>query len=475
MGFPFPNVSPDVLSISELEHSVCRAYRLGLKWRCRDTRPYAMLTLSSIYSAPISDVRFVPGHQDKWLVTVSKSIWSVLAIWDIRPRFSNVGSGRKVPQRKCGEWSPKGAVIKGFCLNSDPHSEVTLAVACLHDDKETVYVISVKEQENGIVTFTTITSAYTHFKPMTLQGDVLALGDDFNQTAVWNWKTNEYATLQGGHNEGDSWQHNAITQILFAHDSVFVARDRSINLFPYPSLQVTSRNSTPYSPIAQHSFGWIDGITATLVAPNPGPGKAEQSISILSREKNIDPWHSDRHSIEHYALFRSPLYSPPHSPAHIQTNLPYPRSPRYVPYIFPPFRTSHIPSLLGSLRGSLRCTTIALGRHGTAVWISPQDRAAGGLYFSEDHLPLQVVPYAEQLNESLSCAVFWGGMMNDIGDSSGVDWEQSHAGAQRGDEVIEKWTVCMNDKNDWTALDYDEDTGRIALGSGRGDVIILFL
>ncbi len=35
--------------------------------------------------------------------------------------------------------------------------------------------------------------------------------------------------------------------------------------------------------------------------------------------------------------------------------------------------------------------------------------------------------------------------------------------------------VCMNTLNNWTALDYDEDLGSIALGSGFGKITIVEL
>ncbi len=35
--------------------------------------------------------------------------------------------------------------------------------------------------------------------------------------------------------------------------------------------------------------------------------------------------------------------------------------------------------------------------------------------------------------------------------------------------------VCMNTQNNWSAFDYDEDLGRIALGSSFGKVTIVQL
>ncbi|KAF8637532.1 hypothetical protein AX17_002758 [Amanita inopinata Kibby_2008] len=516
LGYPFPNVPLDSLSVESLERSTCNAYRLGHKWRSRGLTPRTMHYVYGVFSAAISDVRFVPGHGDKWLVTISKSIWSVLAVWHI--------AGTGTPQKR-GEWSPKGAIFKGFCLNTDANSEATLAIALQHGGKDVVYILSLKERDDGTVKFETVTSVVTRFMPMTLHGDILALSNDLTQTAIWNWRSNEYAMLHNTRDEEDTWQHNICTQVLIEPENNFilVVRDRSIHLFPYPELTKPEQPPSTYSAIANHAFGLIDGIAATFASHSSNetdrtndhpPNRPMKPISILSRQKSRDPWHSDTYYVRHYSILPNPDYdpdtplpkgSPESEPTpidfHPTTTIPPPAtstltatatsSPNYnpksaAPYLFPPIFTTHITPLRGSLGGSLPCTNLILGRHGTAVWISPRDRAAAGLYWSDDESPLQIVPYVERSNERLLAAVFRGSMVHRMPDRDGEGGEnavksrvqrlrESRERELRERGEVDKWTICVNDRNNWTSLDYDEDTGRVALGTSSGDLTILVL
>ncbi|KAF8625734.1 hypothetical protein AX15_005217 [Amanita polypyramis BW_CC] len=468
VGYPFPNAPLGSLPIAELERSTCHAYRLGRRWRSKNPRPRWSLYNDSAFSAAISDVRFVLQGRgnDKWLVTVSKSIWSVLTLWDV----SHSARGQA---RKCGEWSPKGGVFKSFCLDTDSSSIPTLAIALLHGGKEMMYILSIEETQNGMANFRVVTSFPTNFTPVTLQGDIVALSDEHSQISIWNWRTNRYATLHYPPQEGDALQHNACCQVLFSTstNSILILRDQSILLFPFPDLGATNEVPVTHTPIAHHHFGWVDGITATFIQPvqtnsHPYPrDKSARPVSLLLRRKNSDPWYSDTHSIEHYILLPNPTYNPtyPSSPEPQMEKQP----PPDLPYLFPPLRRIEIPNLRGSLGGLLHTSNIILGRCGTAVWINPQDRAAGGLYFGDDDSPLQIVPYVERSNEQLMAAVFHGPLSH--GRNSKRAQDESDASG------VDKWTVCVNDRNNWTAMDYDEDRGRIAVGSASGDLTVLML
>lgn len=57
------------------------------------------------------------------------------------------------------------------------------------------------------VSLNTLFSVSTSFRPITLQGDLLALSDDVSQTAIWNWRKGTYATLRHLQLDGHSlWQ-----------------------------------------------------------------------------------------------------------------------------------------------------------------------------------------------------------------------------------------------------------------------------
>jgi hypothetical protein len=289
-----------------------------------------------------------------------------------------------------------------------------------------------------------ISSINSTFRPISLQGDLLVIADDISETLIWNWSTSTSATLQHPQDEADEWQvgilhgffdmflalialpqHDNCIQVVFAHDSVLVARARSIHLFPNPELQTTPK---VYEPLARHSFGWVDGICVTA---NP----RDQSLSILVRGESDDPWTASIHSLDFYSLEQEPNY-----PSVL------------TPYIFPPTLSTQV----ASARGPLRCRDVMLGPCGTAVWIQPQDRAVVGLISTDEDYPVQLIQTTSG-HESVVAAVFPGPL--------------------RSDETIapRSRTLFTNRLNNWTSLDYDEQLGKIALGSSFGRVMILEL
>ncbi|PBK86122.1 hypothetical protein ARMGADRAFT_1066725 [Armillaria gallica] len=100
-------------------------------------------------------------------------------------------------------------------------------------------------------------------------------------------------------------------------------------------------------------------------------------------------------------------------------------------------------SKVSSRRRAVRCTGIILGKQATAAWICPHDCAMVSHW--EEHGGC----------ETLIAAVF-PSLLNPTTE-------------------LRVREVCMNDLNKWTTLDYDEDLGKIALGSAFGKVTIVQL
>ena len=294
---------------------------------------------------------------------------------------------------------------------------------------------------------------------------------------IWNWRESTYAALRHLEDPGGAWQPDRCLQVLFLHKSVLVVRARSIHLFPEPVLGSSDAPAPRYSPIARHSFGWIDGVSVreNILETDYDPTQQPHSrppLSILIRSESDDPWASDVHSLDLYILEPNPEFVCPPSPplgGGAEPNLeldpdpgpalPHPPPPllspaiSISPYIFPPRPSMKVPSA----RGSLRCTDVILGRHGTAVWIHPQDRAIAGLVLPNVH-PQDLHPIPE-MNETLVAAVFPGPLKQ----------------FRRGPVHVQARSVWRNSFNNWTCLDYDEELGRIALGSSYGRVTILDL
>jgi hypothetical protein len=224
---------------------------------------------------------------------------------------------------------------------------------------------------------------------------------------------------------------------VFATDSILVVRARFIHLFPQPELQ----SDTPriYTPIARHSFGWTDGVSVapTRLLSSTGSSSNLPSLSILIQGENNDPWSSEQRSLELFTLHPNPSYSSSASDANTGV------SP--VPYIFPPTLTTQV----HTDRGSTLCRQFILGRCGTAVWIHP----IGLIYEGSFCDPLVVAAFPGPLAAS------------NLSDDSGSPASSSVT------QVKKLHTNYLH--NSWMSLDYDEERGRVVLGSSYGPIMIL--
>ncbi|PPQ94259.1 hypothetical protein CVT25_004915 [Psilocybe cyanescens] len=443
LGYPFPTTPLDELSTKELTYHTISSYHLARRWLRGIQGPRRMRYSSGTSATSVSDVQFLPGHNDSLMLMISKSVWSVLSIWYI---------GSENPHKVC-EWSPRGAIFSGIAVNGDSRSEATIALALHLNEARTVRILSLKHgigskyslQEMHVINF--------DMKPVTMNGDILALSDDFSQTAIWNWRTGSYGLLRHLPEDPSIFQSNDCTQVLFAYQSVLVVRARTIHLFPFPRLDPHDTDGTlpvPYEPLAHHSFGWVDAecvnICPFLSRPEGDSSKTCIPLSILVRGESDDPWASDIFYLELYTFEPNPDYVPDDTgPANIS------------PYLFPP----RLSNKVACLRGSLTCRQIVLGRLGTAVWIQPRDRFAGGLLAD---IPSHLVP-ATNAHESLIVAVFPGSLRS-----------EEEGKVKEGSSVVVGKKIFGNEFNtSWTSLDYDEVNGRIALASSFGRVTILEL
>ncbi|KAF9447785.1 hypothetical protein P691DRAFT_801839 [Macrolepiota fuliginosa MF-IS2] len=478
-GHPFPNVPLDSLPTRKLEEHVCRAAHLATKWLSRCWTPTRRWFVNGTTSTSITDVRILPGSEGNVIFTLSKSVWSVVTVWELEPVISRTASENCDFRKRC-DWSPRGAIFNGFTLNSCPSSEAKAAVSVINNGDQTVELLSLKrDKDSGDWSLESIMSISSSFKPITLEGDFLAMSDDFGETIITNWRTNAYATLHRGNDGQSMWQHDNCIQVIFAFQSVLVVRARSLHLFPYPILKQQGKGPLQYTSTARHSFGWVDGVSVRVMGQRletsetslPKDHLRQRSLSILVRAETDDPWSSDILTIELYTLYPNPEFTFMDGANSWESasldEVDGITSPSYsvpTPYIFPPVLTSKVTSL----RGALRCTEIILGRLGTAVWIQPRDRSAAGLYWSNYEGPLgpQTFIRSEHMNESLVATAFPGSLSPEPGKTWGDE-----------DDVVEtkREVVCWNEQNNWSSMDYDEDVGRIALGSSFGQITIIDL
>ncbi|KAF4612055.1 hypothetical protein D9613_003612 [Agrocybe pediades] len=446
-GYPFPSAPLESLSVKDLKRHAIRACSLGRRWLSGISEPRRTYYISGTSGTSVSDARFLPGRDGKLLMSISKSVWSALSIWNI-----TVGG------EKLCEWSPRGAIFTGFAVNSAERSEATIAVSLQLDETHIIKMLQLKcDSSTGRHSFGEIYSFESGMIPITLDGDLLALADVVSKAAIWNWRTGRYALLEHAIDNHSSLQSNDCMQIVFAHESVLVVRARAIHLYAFPTLEPPRTGEDQpraHQPIAHHSFGWVDGESVAIcpfIYNSSSSKNAWLPLSILVRGESDDPWASDIHNLELYTLEPNPSYSKePESGTESSSTA--------SPYLFPPQLTNRVPCL----RGSLRCKQVVLGRFGTAVWIQPRDRFIGGLLAD---IAVNLVP-SSNAHESLVLTAFPGSLNPGTGAKAG---KQTTA-------VVVGRKIYENEFNtSWTSFDYDEVGGRIVLGSSFGRVTVLYI
>jgi len=181
-------------------------------------------------------------------------------------------------------------------------------------------------------------------------------------------------------------------------------------------------------------------------------------ISILVRGEVDDPWASTTHNLELYTLYPNPVFNP-----ESMSTTP--------PYHFPP-RLSHT---VASLRGSLQCKAVLLGRLGTALWVQPRDHFVVGLLADGQH-QLVALPTSSASYETLVAAVFPGSLTG-LKAAPGEQgyWIHSDEEGGRVTAVVGAKIYENQAGGSWSSFDYDEVGGRVALGSSFGPVQILYL
>ncbi|KAI0758764.1 hypothetical protein C8Q74DRAFT_1299863 [Fomes fomentarius] len=511
-GYPFPYRASLTADAAQLERLVLHALRLGAFWLSPQNRPLAHeVEFQASTGTGVSNLRFLPAHGGRYILTVYKGIWSMITCWDV---------GRSlVKPRKVAEWCPKNTIFSGFVANSDPESEGALAVSVQYGGgTQSIEILSIFRGDGAESSFRPVCNIATTFRPIALKGELIAFSDDGSETVIMNWRKNTFALLKGSQRPiNERFQYNRCLQIVFTYKSILVVRARSVELFPEPSLRAADGGQyTTYRPIGFHTFGWIDGVSVNV---HTGPrvsvdGTVQLSdrepLSILLRAESDDPWASDIHKIEQFVLLPNPAFDPSSSSS---SSLPAASPPEaltsaeadahslsHSPYLFPPARADQTSA---TVRGFLRCRDIVLGPSGTALWIQPRAARTAHLtgydvHSSAAHVPDSFSPdfqlhyahpsFSTELAESpadqrrtaecLCAAVFAGPLQrrrhHDAGGSREAEEGDGVHGGTRAQAARTLWMQRKEGCN-WAALDYEEEVGRVALGSSDGSVTVLDL
>ena len=133
-GIPFPNEDRvNQMSTRELEITTREAIDRDRRLRSGSQRdgytPRGRVDWRANQSSSISEIFFVPdpaGHEGRCIVAVSKGIWCLISLWDIRALRREHEATQPKP-KTIGSWGPKGTIFGAIAVNPDPRSEASAA------------------------------------------------------------------------------------------------------------------------------------------------------------------------------------------------------------------------------------------------------------------------------------------------------------------------------------------------------------
>ena len=230
-------------------------------------------------------------------------------------------------------------------------------------------------------------------------------------------------------------------------------------------------------PVDSFTFGWLDGVSLS-----EDISKLD-SFFVLFRRPNEDPWSIRAPTLTFYRLEANPTGDtgedfPPPSDMDTDGSTPHLFSETFLAPA--PLSGTTSPTSTSSSTS----TKLVLGHHRTALWLSPRPREsdATGLVQMDlnrqDDWPSQARgtwTWGYFLGDNLVWASFSPSQAQaEVQDGGDENW--SHV-ADEEDSKICVVTRCIlsSGAEVWTAIGYDEETGRVALGTRDGKIHFLRL
>lgn len=272
-----------------------------------------------------------------------------------------------------------------------------------------------------------------------------------------------------------------------------MARAKFVEVFDTPKdiLATDSTHGSPgarsavgnvQEPIIQHpidsfSFGWLDGISISEDTSKP------DSFFVLFRQPNEDPWSTHVPTLALYQLEADPTAEMEQGlPSTLNTDDP-------TPHLFSGIFLASAPLSTFTSRtftSSSASTKFVLGNHRTALWLSPRPRESDSTGLvqmdlnRQDEWPVQARPggtrtWRSFLGDDLVWASF-GPRETRTETQGGGDEARTQVGVEEDSRIHVLTTHVFNSNAEvWTAIGYDEETGRIALGRRDGSITFLCL
>ena len=268
-----------------------------------------------------------------------------------------------------------------------------------------------------------------------------------------------------------------------------MARAKFIEVFNFPTDILATESTLSSSgadlvvedaqePIVQHpvdsfSFGWLDGISISQDTTKP------DSFFVLFRQPNEDPWSTHAPTLAFYRLEANSTADVEEGlPSHLNVN-------DSTSHLFSETFLASVPlsaSTSPTSTSSSASTKLVLGHHRTALWLSPRPRESDSTGLVQMDLNRQ-----EDWPSQARGIRIWRCFLGDDLVWASFSTKQSHG--ETRDDADDNWTDAGDEEDAkmraftrrifnsrgevLTAIGYDEETGRVALG--RRDGYIAFL
>ena len=231
-------------------------------------------------------------------------------------------------------------------------------------------------------------------------------------------------------------------------------------------------------PIIQHpvdsfSFGWLDRMSISQDTTKP------DSFFVLFPRPNDDPWSTHAPTLTFYRLEANPTVGWSESLSSTPT------SPGSTSRIFSETFLASVPlsaSASPTSTSSSTFTILALGRQRTALWLSPRLREGDSTGLVQMDLnrqgdwPSQARGVRTWRNgDDLVWASFDPRQTKDKVQADYDDNWTSVSEEEDSKGSIFTNRICNSQDQDWVAIGYDEEMGRVALGRRDGYVTFLRL
>jgi hypothetical protein len=268
-----------------------------------------------------------------------------------------------------------------------------------------------------------------------------------------------------------------------------VARAKFVEVFDLPA-EILGTESTAPSPSAdplvgdaqvptiQHpvdsfSFGWLDEISVSQEAAEP------DTFFVLFPQPNDDPWSTHAPTLTFYRLEVN-------STGDVEEGIPLPHTTTSsTSQLFSGTFLASVPLSASNSPTSTSASTstkLVVGRHHTALWLSPRprERDSTGLVQMDLYRPGD---WPSQASGIQSCRAFLGDDL--VWASFGprrtkAETQTDGDGTSLAEEDDSKPCIFTNRilnsrGEDLTAIRYDEETGRVVLGRRDGHLTFLRL